>query len=1141
MKGTKEVNNSNNNNNSNSILSIAPRKKKRTEEPPPPTQDITIRLTEMAIATTKKKTQTTPKKKRQSLLSSAAAEAKAAAAEAATKERLICCKCLTEYDSQHSIKLKDNPLVRCENCQRWCHIQRCGSRDRASKSFFCSHCQRLKNLAEKGSLSRQLRELTISSKKSLEARLKTKLVEKPPGFDDDDDDDGRPIYRQPGKEDGDYIPRSSDDPVDTYLTESDFTYAMATKLSPTYPAKRQDGDPTFEHLNQFIGLDKESSEQVIRSRYHAFIQYTESESLKALDNYTVNSNMPKMKEIVNFIEKAYPPQTVLETRMHLAKRTPINLQTMQPSMPTVLLYTGTSIPNIVHMFQLVGLGLAGRKENSMQTLLPLDPSYSLPPIATLSSEHCSSLRSAITAICQQYIQSSTKYARDLDASSAQDSVLQSESQLEESDVIDQSVEGTQNTQPTQTTGGGKAAPKGTRTTSIAEIERWYMHTHHLPLMQRTIDAFVKKTPPGELTTDKLDSLTVSRVTPMVIIENFEAWDASIIQDLLYLLHSYRSTVPFAVILSVSTTSDTVHTMLTHSITSLLSIRSIALHSQNYLFERFVHDTFVEDGLISFGPKVYRTLYESFKNSHLSMEVLQRQFRYAIKLHFFYNNLSFLCTDNLQLADHEFGSYILNSHRRANLVYGGAISEGDMPDVKIVGKPSPFISKDIDNDNVDEELSEVEDKCSEASPDWENAEILKNSSYVSSDDTDASLNSDGTESEDDDQFNLSISFYDRLTVTEAMRPPISDHEVPASDYRLDNLQTDHIVAIKNVASVQNFIATMVPKKERAWLDNNIHMRDVILSMMYNFFGFRFIRSTILRSYHAILQLVFPSIQFSEILYKVAIEDYNQFAYLKQELKKEDMINGIVNVVQGWIERLTLLTDLSNYPQRFRRLDDHIPANQKSKPHAKINTYLKTCRDIIHKFKNPGSDDEESAARIKHSNKSKQMMEDLKRARQKKNPYDGAQILLLDLLDKFMFDFIAFDMAKLPINEIFYCNEGDMVHQKYNIRFTMDIRREMLRSSEILKCVDQQCCGLKQNNQQSATNEDITIMFSLYSEFGRFINLHDWLTSFCMLFNGTGEHSPELQARFASSLDILQFLGLIQRTNRRTDHVIKVHCY
>lgn len=88
----------------------------------------------------------------------------------------------------------------------------------------------------------------------------------------------------------------------------------------------------------------------------------------------------------------------------------------------------------------------------------------------------------------------------------------------------------------------------------------------------------------------------------------------------------------------------------------------------------------------------------------------------------------------------------------------------------------------------------------------------------------------------------------------------------------------------------------------------------------------------------------------------------------------------------------------------------------------------------------------------------------------------------------------------------------------------------------------CCLSKDVGSIQPTEQDTSILYKLYLECGRMINLYDWFVAFgCVIEREKGNQKVdenEVQARFIRSVAELQFLGFIKATQRKTDHVVRL---
>ncbi|CAH1168017.1 unnamed protein product [Phyllotreta striolata] len=88
----------------------------------------------------------------------------------------------------------------------------------------------------------------------------------------------------------------------------------------------------------------------------------------------------------------------------------------------------------------------------------------------------------------------------------------------------------------------------------------------------------------------------------------------------------------------------------------------------------------------------------------------------------------------------------------------------------------------------------------------------------------------------------------------------------------------------------------------------------------------------------------------------------------------------------------------------------------------------------------------------------------------------------------------------------------------------------------------CCKLSNIGSIKPTMPDVCVAYKLHLEYGKMINLYDWLQSFVSIVDAEvymGDEQmvvrPEMQARFTQAVSELEFLGFIKSSKRKTDHV------
>lgn len=127
-----------------------------------------------------------------------------------------------------------------------------------------------------------------------------------------------------------------------------------------------------------------------------------------------------------------------------------------------------------------------------------------------------------------------------------------------------------------------------------------------------------------------------------------------------------------------------------------------------------------------------------------------------------------------------------------------------------------------------------------------------------------------------------------------------------------------------------------------------------------------------------------------------------------------------------------------------------------------------------------------------------------------------------------------------HEIFFYN--NMTIKNYIIGSHRSAIHNALNDPQFyLQC---ECCGLANPTSINPTMPDICIAYKLHLEYGKMINLYDWLQSFLSIVDPDIEDTqqsgkifikPELQARFTQAIAELEHLGFIKSSKRKTDHV------
>ncbi|KAI9304149.1 origin recognition complex subunit 3 N-terminus-domain-containing protein [Cunninghamella echinulata] len=145
------------------------------------------------------------------------------------------------------------------------------------------------------------------------------------------------------------------------------------------------------------------------------------------------------------------------------------------------------------------------------------------------------------------------------------------------------------------------------------------------------------------------------------------------------------------------------------------------------------------------------------------------------------------------------------------------------------------------------------------------------------------------------------------------------------------------------------------------------------------------------------------------------------------------------------------------------------------------------------------------------------------------------------DRFEYDLRSY--TKLPMHELIYYTHVKLHEKSFAPQPRGTIQSALTLPQYYLNC---ECCHQNKNEEYSllSTENDSCILYKLYLECGRMINLYDWFVAFSCIIEREARPKDhplienEVQARFIRSVAELQFLGFIKPTGRKTDHVIRL---
>lgn len=149
---------------------------------------------------------------------------------------------------------------------------------------------------------------------------------------------------------------------------------------------------------------------------------------------------------------------------------------------------------------------------------------------------------------------------------------------------------------------------------------------------------------------------------------------------------------------------------------------------------------------------------------------------------------------------------------------------------------------------------------------------------------------------------------------------------------------------------------------------------------------------------------------------------------------------------------------------------------------------------------------------------------------------------------VFEKILVAPQSLTLHEIFYFDDVSKIRQYLQAAPRVAVQTALTNPYVYLQ---NDACKVDPGTVTDAL-PDICIVYKLHLEYGRLINLYDWLQAFVTVVTGGEEEKkktkgkkaaakdekevdPQLHARFIRAVSELQFLGFIKPTKQKTDHV------
>jgi hypothetical protein len=134
---------------------------------------------------------------------------------------------------------------------------------------------------------------------------------------------------------------------------------------------------------------------------------------------------------------------------------------------------------------------------------------------------------------------------------------------------------------------------------------------------------------------------------VIVVPDFEGFDADALQKLILICFSQRDQVPISFVFGVATNMNTLHQNLSKSAFACLNSKLFTLVNSRQCLCQIITEYFLNSDGIKLGYGPYRALMDRFLDRDLSILSFVRGIKYALMCHFFGNPLSLLLHPDAQ--------------------------------------------------------------------------------------------------------------------------------------------------------------------------------------------------------------------------------------------------------------------------------------------------------------------------------------------------------------------------------------------------------------------------------------------------------------------------------------------------------------
>ncbi|CAG8565300.1 8493_t:CDS:10 [Ambispora gerdemannii] len=517
---------------------------------------------------------------------------------------------------------------------------------------------------------------------------------------------------------------------------------------------------------------------------------------------------------------------------------------------------------------------------------------------------------------------------------------------------------------------------------------------------------------------------------VILIQDFEAFEPSVLEDFIYICSQYQDRVKFVLLLGIATTINALQQALPSSILNSLRVKKMQLQNSERCLGRIVTAVQVENHIgIKLGKMPYKYLHEVFLLYNYSVSSYMSKLQYAVMHHFFSNPLSILAG-------------------------------------------------------------------------------------------------------------------------------IDDQELPS---RLSLLSENHLEAIRMQKSFMKYVEAQLPDSDevRRLLEDNAYLESLLpvlikgIEQYHKKFSIAFECLWIIQQ--SLVNCKDPKINVDRkakhSLYYLAIQEDGGLcdAYHTQKL--------LVNLKK---------IDSSCLSDLLQKCLEFFYANHYADPClaqevSELENFLVRLCDIEQTFiyeNNKGEESSSSTSSTISSTSSRTILSSIKESKNvvikfspliqgEEESTNTLYTILLKQVSEFFDTFFKSNLkhySTVTLHEVVYYENEKLLKHMFSVHPRAATQKALGQPNRYIKC---RCCDYANDEDDEdeeesierifPTQQDTCILYKMYLEFGKMINMYDWLMAFKSILERDGPiDEKEVQARFIAGVTELQTLGFVKPTSRKADH-------